>query len=190
MNNKIDINCIPLRHLLSDVALVHMLKTLSVIQLPKNTILINDNKIEPNAYIIQRGIARAFIEVPDKEITFWFAKEGTIINSSAGYFTQEKGYENFQLLEDSTLLKIDMEKMRNLFYSDLEICNWARLITESEAIAAEKHHLDYIILSPEERYLKFLKNEFDTMQRVPLKDIATYLGISPVSLSRIRSRIK
>lgn len=177
-------------HLLSGEALLHVKATLSVLYMPKNTLLIRDTKAEPDAYIVQQGIARAYIDTPDCEITFWFAREGHIVNSGAGYLYGKKGYENFHLLEDCILLKIDMAAMRALYYSNLEVCNWSRIITEQEAMAAERHHLDYILLSPEERYLKLLEEDPLLFQRVPLKDIATYLGISAVSLSRIRARIQ
>ena len=72
---------------------------------------------------------------------------------------------------------------------DLEISNWARVITEREAIRSEERHLDYILLSPEDRYSKLLTAEPELFQRVQLKEIASYIGISPVSLSRIRARM-
>lgn len=181
---------IPMQHLLSEQAFTRVEETLTTVHVPKDTLLIQDSKVEINAYIIQQGIARAYIDTPEKEITFWFAREGNIINSGNGYAAHEKGYENFHMLEDAVLLKIDMKAMRELYYSDLEICNWSRIITETEAMASQKKHLDYILLSPEERYLKLVKEDSELLHRVPLKDIATYLGISAVSLSRIRGRIK
>ena len=190
MNEIIDSKDIPLYHTLSDHALACIKETLTLQYFKKDTLLIKETTRELNAYIIKKGIARGFITTPEQEITFWFAREGDIMNSTAGYFYQTKGYENFHLLEDCILLQINMTKMRILYETNLEISNWSRTITESEAIKSEKRHLDYILLSAEERYLGLLTSDAGLFKRVQLKDIASYLGISPVSLSRIRSRLK
>ncbi|MNL27880.1 hypothetical protein D3C87_1495010 [compost metagenome] len=180
---------IPLKELLSKKSLEKIHNVLSPVYFKKDTLLIKDSKLEKNAYFIQKGIIRAFINAPDKEITFWFPKEGDIISSAYGYYYQKKGYENYHVLEDSVLFKIDIAEIQNLYSKDLEISNWARVITERESIRSEERHLDYILLSPEDRYSKLLTAEPELFQRVQLKEIASYIGISPVSLSRIRARM-
>lgn len=190
MDREVLRSLLPQAHLLSDDAVALLQPCLTVMELPKNTLLIQDTRVERNAYLLYVGIARAYISTAAGEITFGFAREGHIINANAGYFSKTKGYENFHLLEDAQLLKIDLDCIQQLFLVNIEICNWARVITEMEAMAAEERQLDYILLSPEERYVKLLQNDASLLHRVPLKNIATYLGISPVSLSRIRARIK
>lgn len=190
MDKEVLRGLLPQAHLLSDEAVALLRPCLTAMKLPKHTLLIQDTRVERSAYLLYVGIARAYINTAAGEITFGFAREGQIINANAGYFSKTKGYENFHLLEDSQLLKIDLDRMQQLFLVNIEICNWARVITEVEAMAAEERRLDYILLRPEERYLKLLQEDASLLQRVPLKDIATYLGISAVSLSRIRARIK
>ena len=180
---------IPLKDLLSEKSSEKVQEVLSPVHFGKGELLITDSRLDRNAYIIQKGIVRAFVNAPDKEITFWFAKEGDIINSAYGYYYQQKGYENYHVLEDSILFRIDVPRIQQLYAEHLEISNWARIVTEREAIRAEERHLDYILLSPEERYLKLLETEPELFRRVQLKEIASYIGISSVSLSRIRARI-
>ncbi|MEZ4968730.1 MAG: Crp/Fnr family transcriptional regulator [Flavobacteriaceae bacterium] len=180
---------IPLQEVLSENSLEQIKAILSPMYFKKGALLINDATVEKDAYIIQKGIVKASISTPDSEVVFWFAKEGDIINSAYGYYFQRKGYENFHVLEDSILLKIDILKMQRLYTESLEISNWSRMITERDAIRSEERYLDYILLSPEERYLKLMATEPELFQRVRLKEIASYIGISPVSLSRIRARV-
>lgn len=181
---------LPQATLLSKAARQRVQGCLTRISLPKDSLLIQSDSIARKAYIVEQGLVRAFIRTSEGEITFWFAQQGQIVASGAGYFSNTKGFENFQLMLDAVLLEIDLDKMQALFLTDIEVCNWARIITEAAAIEAGRHHLDYILLSPMERYLKFLREDAALLQAVPLKDIATYLGVSAVSLSRIRARIR
>lgn len=189
MENKNYSEYIPYRELLSVESLEKISACLTVVEKGRGELLISDMKLDIHSYIVMQGILRAYINTEDKEITFWFPKEGDIITSTYGYFYKTKGYENFQALENVCLLKIDMEKMRGLYNKHIEIANWSRVITEKEGILSEERHLDYILLSPEERYQKLLSSQPSLFQRVMLKEIASYIGVSPVSLSRIRARL-
>ena len=180
---------LPFKELLSEQALNEKYKILTPIYLKKGTLLISDLKLEKNAYFIQEGIIKAFLNTEDKEVIFWFAKEGDILNSANGYYYKQKGYENYRALEDCVLLKINIAQIQKLYIENLEISNWSRLITEREAIRVEERLLDYLVLSPEKRYLKLRERNPDLFQRVQLKEIASYIGISAVSLSRIRARL-
>jgi CRP-like cAMP-binding protein len=107
-----------------------------------------------------------------------------------GYFYDTRSYEYFELLEDCILYKIDLKAMKNLFQISIEICNWARQFTEINAIKTQNQLIDVLVLTPEERYIRLIEYDKNLFQRVPLKQIASYIGISPISLSRIRARIK
>ncbi len=181
---------LPQEHLLSDYAVDLIRDCLTVVTFPKGYLLMHVDAIFENAYIIRQGIIRSFAYKEDKEITFGFSREGDIITASLGYLSKEKSYENFQLLEDTTLYQINLQKMKQLYGSNLEICNWSRVITEIEAIKTEKRLLDLLFLTPEERYIKLMRVDKALFNRVPLKEIASYIGISAISLSRIRGRIK
>ncbi len=181
---------VPQEHLLSDYAIDLIKDCLSVVTFPKSYLLMHMDAVFENAYIIRQGMIRSFAYKEEKEITFGFSREGDIITASLGYLSKEKSYENFQLLEDTTLYQINLQKMKQLYGSNLEICNWSRVITEIEAIKTEKRLLDLLFLTPEERYVKLMRVDKALFNRVPLKEIASYIGISAISLSRIRGRIK
>lgn len=159
------------------------------VRLPKNDIIIRSNRVERNIYFIKKGIARTFSKTEDNEVTIAFGEEGDTIISLKSYILNEKGYENIQLLEDCVLYKIKSESLQNLYLADIEIANWGRKFAEHEIINAENRFISNQLGTATERYLVLLKNHPTLVQRVSLGLIASYLGITQVSLSRIRANI-
>ncbi len=190
MMHKFSKTDLPLAELLSEQSIQSIKKIFSKVVLPKGFALLEDLEGTRAAYLIKKGIVRIFIPTENGEITFEFAREKDILSSSLGYFYKSRSYECFELLEDCILYKIDLELMKMLFQQSIEISNWARQVTEFNAIKTQKQLIDILVMTPEQRYLDLLKNDKEIFQRVALKEIATYIGISPISLSRIRARLK
>jgi len=159
-------------------------------KLPKGHILFKANKIETSIYFIKKGIARAYAYSDDNEITFWFGKEGDPIVSMQNYVNNKKGYEDVELLEDCELYELKTEKLQKLFLEDIQIANWGRKFSELELIKSEERLIALQFNTATERYLALLKNYPSIIQRVQLSHIASYLGITQVSLSRIRAKVK
>jgi len=159
-------------------------------KLPKGHILFKANKIETSIYFIKKGIARAYAYSDDNEITFWFGKEGDPIVSMQNYVNNKKGYEDVELLEDCELYELKIEKLQKLFLEDIQIANWGRKFSELELIKSEERLIALQFNTATERYLALLKNHPSIIQRVQLSHIASYLGITQVSLSRIRAKVK
>jgi len=155
---------------------------------PKGYILFSSDTTENNIYIIKRGIARAYIEADGKEITIWFGQENDIIISANGYVNGEKGYETMELLEDSVLYKISLMQLSELYMRDIEVCNWARRLIEKEFVHAEHHLISVLSMPASERYAQLLNDKPEILQRIQLQHIASYLGITPEHLSRIRAK--
>ncbi|MBD0724153.1 cyclic nucleotide-binding protein [Flavobacterium sp. L1I52] len=160
------------------------------VSFPKHLIIIRADKVEKNIYFIKKGIARTFSRIDDNEITFSFGKEGDTIASLKSYIANQKGYENIELLEDCELYELNTENLQNLFNENIEIANWGRKFAEQELIKAEERLISRQLGTATERYNELLKNYPDLIQRVQLGHIASYLGITQVSLSRIRTNIK
>ena len=165
-------------------------KNIVEISSPKHNIIIRADKIEKNIYFIKKGIARTFSNIDDNEITFSFGKEGDTIASLKSYIANQEGYENIELLEDSELYELNTESLQNFFNENIEIANWGRKFAENEWIKAEERHISRQNGTATERYIELLENYPDLIQRVQLSHIASYLGITQVSLSRIRAEIK
>lgn len=160
------------------------------ISYPKGFILLTKDKIERDVYLIKQGIARAYIEADGRDITIWFGQEDDIIISAQGYVNGEKGYETIELLEDSVLYKMNLKRLHELYQQDIEVCNWARQFIEKEFVGTEHHLISSLSMTATERYLRLMKEKPEILQRVQLRHIASYLGISSEHLSRIRANTK
>ncbi|MEL0645630.1 Crp/Fnr family transcriptional regulator [Olleya sp. Ti.3.14] len=156
----------------------------------KGHILFKADKIENSIYFIKKGIARAYAYSEDNQITFWFGQEGDPIVSMQSYVNNQKGYEDVELLEDCELYELKTEKLQELFLKDIQIANWGRKFSELELIKSEKRLIALQFNTATDRYLSLIKNYPSILLRVQLSHIASYLGITQVSLSRIRANIK
>lgn len=159
------------------------------VQFKKGFIILEADKIEKNIYFIKKGIARTYSNTADSEVTIAFGEEGDTIISLKSYILNQSGYENIELLEDCELYKISNSSLQDLFSSDIDIANWGRKFAEQELIKAEQRFISNHLGTATERYKELLKNHPTLIQRVSLGHIASYLGITQVSLSRVRANI-
>ena len=165
-------------------------KCIEHVEYPKGYILFKAGKIETNIFFLKKGIVRAYADAGDNEITFWFGKEGDTVISMKNYVSGEKGYEHIELLEDSELYKVKTNDLQQLFLEDIHIANWGRKFAEHELVIAEEKFISRQFRTASERYKTLLTENPDLLQRVQLGHIASFLGITQVSLSRIRGEIK
>lgn len=156
----------------------------------KGHILLHADKVETTIYFIKKGIVRAYAPTQDTDITFWFGQEGDTVISMKSYVEHKKGYEDIELLEDCELYALKTKNLQQLFTADIHIANWGRRFAEQELIKTEERLISRQFRTATERYKELLKTNPELLQRVPLGYIASYLGITQVSLSRIRAEIK
>ncbi|UCS95902.1 Crp/Fnr family transcriptional regulator [Echinicola marina] len=159
-----------------------------MVEKTKNETIIHQGKIENFSYFILEGCAKAHLNHDGKDINFWFGFEGDFLFSYNSKISKQPGYENISTLEKSLLWKISNDDLEILYKTNLEIANWSRKLTEIELIKTEKRLLDFQTKSATSRYEELLQRHPEILHRISLGNIASYLGISQVSLSRIRSQ--
>ncbi|MGC5746554.1 Crp/Fnr family transcriptional regulator [Chryseobacterium sp. NFX27] len=157
---------------------------------PKYFCLMEADKIIPHIYFIRKGIVRAYASTAENDITFWFGSEGETIVSMKSYVEDRPGYESIELLEDCDLYILKTESLKKLFNEDIHIANWGRKFAEKELVKTEELIISRQFKTSLERYKDLMANKPDLLKRVQLGHIASYLGITQVSLSRIRAEIK
>lgn len=175
---------------LSDEAVGILIGHTEKISLSKGVRLVEAGKVERYTYFIVRGLARGFFYQDAKDITIWFASPGMSLLSMNAYMYGRAGYENIELLEDCELLRIENQVFNTLLENHLELANWGRRMSDAAVLKLEKMFMERNFIPAAQRYHSLVANEPEILQKVPLRHIASYLGISQVSLSRIRAGIQ
>ncbi len=159
----------------------------SVIEIKKNKDLQPIGHTCKTIYFIEKGALRIYYYKDGTEITESFEFENSIVARAESLFTGKPSKKAIQAIEDTSLVAIDANKLFNLFDSFPEIERLFRKIIEQAYVKAI-HRLESIqFYTAEERYTNLLNEHKEVLKRVPLKYIASYLGITQVSLSRIRA---
>ena len=141
----------------------------------------------------RHNLANNLYHVKDgEEITGYFSFENDFLSSYKSYLTGLPGIVYIQALEDSKLITFtrkDMDEMLSDPMLAYKMERFGRLIVEHYLICYEDRVTAFVTQTPEERYLQLLSTGREILQRMPQHYIANFLGITPVSLSRIRKRI-
>lgn len=161
----------------------------SQVILSKNEFLLTEGKICRHLYFMEQGALRGFYNLDGKEITYWFAFEGDFVTSFHSFTTQQPAVENIQLLEGSVLWAISKETLMDLFNQFHEIERLVRIAYERYYVRLEERFVNAQFRTAAERYEQLIQQTPHIIERIPLGQIASYLGISQETLSRIRSRL-
>lgn len=156
----------------------------------KKTLLVKSGQICKEIYFINKGLLRLFYDKDDLEITAFIFKEGLFATSYDSFLKQSPGIQNLEAIEDSELLVISFDELNKLYEEIPAMHIFTRKMAEQRFINAQNILSSFILDSPETRYYKFEKEHPDLLLRVPHHLIASFLGITPVSMSRIRARKK
>ena len=140
------------------------------------------------AYFIEKGILRAYWVVDGEEYTTSFGAEGCIVFSMDELYYNKKSEEYVETLEEVEAYRINISDLKNLMETNLELCNWGRIIHQNEYRRLHRSHKERLSLPAKERYEEFQKQFPEICKKVNLKYIASYLGITLSTLSRLRSK--
>ncbi|MEO6733027.1 MAG: Crp/Fnr family transcriptional regulator [Ferruginibacter sp.] len=157
--------------------------------LSKNELLLNEGRVCRHLYFLEKGALRGFYNLDGKEITHWFGFEKDFVTSFHSFITGEPAVENIQLLEGSILWAISKETLTGLLNSHHEVERLVRIAYEKYYIRLEERFVNAQFKTAKELYENLLHQTPYILERVPLGFIASYLGISQETLSRIRSKL-
>jgi CRP-like cAMP-binding protein len=159
-----------------------------MITLSKNEHLLSEGQVCRHLYFLEKGALRGYYNLDGKEITHWFGFEKDFVTSFHSFITQDPAVENIQLLEGSILWSISKETLTELFNRYHEIERLVRIVYEKYYIRLEERFVNAQFKTAAELYENLLAQTPHILERVPLGYIASYLGISSETLSRIRSK--
>ncbi|MBP7738234.1 MAG: Crp/Fnr family transcriptional regulator [Spirochaetes bacterium] len=168
-----------------------LLGIITIRNVPAGTILLREGEIASILHLVIKGCLRTyFVKDTGAEVTSQFFIESQVVASFESAVTRTPGNQYIEAIEDSTIAFIPMEELEKLFMNNATaIAGFNRFIM-NRLIYYMNQHASFILDSPEQRYLKLLKEFPGLASRLPQQYIASFLGITPVSLSRIRARLK
>lgn len=155
-------------------------------KLPKNHLLHKQGTICNHIYLVQKGIVRTFFYKEGKDITVHIASEGELITAIDSVISLKKSRYNVELLEDSEIHAISYIELQSLMSNHPQYEKYMRLILEQLYAEGADRVEEFLFYTAKERYDNLIKNRPHLVNRVNLGHIASYLGITQETLSRIR----
>ncbi len=158
-------------------------------EVPKNYQLVKLDQIAKEVYFINKGCLRFYyITEEGKDITGFVFTENMFAGSHESFFSQLPSNQVLETLEESRLLALSYDDLNSLYEDVPDINILVRKVLEMRMSHAQKVIASLISLKPEERYTAYADLHPGLEQRIPQHILSTYMGITPVSLSRIRGR--
>lgn len=157
----------------------------------KKSIFLGIGQIENYISFIEKGKVRLFIpkEDDEKEITFGFSFQGEFISAYDSFLTQTPSLYQLETLSETTLWSISYDDLQEVYKNTLIGNTIGRFISEKLFLLKSKREQSLLIETSEQRYLNLFKDRPNLIKQIPLKYIASYIGVTPQALSRIRKRI-
>ena len=156
--------------------------------LEKGSFFLEEGKINKHVGFLEKGLVRYFVYKDGEEATFEFTKEGDFIADYESFNNGITSVQNIQAIEDCEMQIIDYPSVQHIFNNTKNGNLIGRLIIEHRFDVMVNQLLAIYMQSHEERYKKFISEYSDLSQRIPQYMIASYVGVKPPSLSRIRRR--
>lgn len=156
----------------------------------KNDFLLKEGKVCTESHFIESGFLRSYVvDIDGNEVTTDFYGSNIFANDFLSFFKRIPSNENIQVLADCTTWMINYEDLQICFHTIPEFREFGRMMLINNYSRLKERMLGMVQLTAEQRYEKLVASHTEIFQNAPLKNIASYLGITDTSLSRIRKEI-
>ncbi len=174
---------------MNDSDWIHFSSKLKEVELEKNTTLLKVGKIENHLSFISKGIVRFYIPREDADLTFGFLFENEFVTAYDSFLTQTPSEYQIETLTKTILWQISNKDLQEVYKRTNNGNIIGRKMAENMFLIKSKRELSLLSKTAEERYLDLFSDRPKLLQQIPLKYIASYIGVTPQALSRIRKRI-
>ncbi len=158
-------------------------------EFPKNYIFLKVGQIENFLSFIETGITRCYIPKEENDLTFSFAFDKNFVSGYDSFITQSPSTYNIETLTKTTLWRLSYGELQNI-YSETEVGNIiGRYASEELFLKKSKREIALLNDTAEQRYQNLFIEQPHLLKHIPLKFIASFVGVTPQALSRIRIRI-
>lgn len=176
-------------HPLREETMEAIIQQSKVIEVKKKTALLTAGSNCNYIYFIVEGASRVFhVDRNGVETTTWFIFENELLISVYAFFTGKPSLENMETLEDCRMIALRRDQLHKLYSEHMEFNFVGRILTESYYVRNEEQANNLRMLTANERYANLLSKSPQLLNRVSLGNIASYLGISKETLSRVRKK--
>jgi CRP/FNR family transcriptional regulator, anaerobic regulatory protein len=175
---------------LSPACLAYLRNIIKAKSLKKGDYLLSAGEVCENIYFIKSGLLKCFYLLHEVEVSDWFFGEWQTIVAIDSFYDQIASEDFIQALEACELFYITYEELAYLYRTFVEFNVVGRVLTNKYLRIWHRQARNIRMLSAEERYLFLLKADGELINRVPVKDMASYLDMSRETLSRMRARIQ
>jgi CRP-like cAMP-binding protein len=173
----------------TDEELFMFMQKLKPVTLKKHAFYLKEGQVCKGMVIVQKGCLRYFSRREKGDQTIGFAFEGEWIGDYESFLLQAPSADFIEAIEDTELFTLSYADMQALYQYSQRFERFGRIIAENLFISTAKSNRNLLTQSAEDRYLELLTNRPHIFERLPLHLIASYLGIQPQSLSRIRAKL-
>lgn len=159
----------------------------SRVETEKGALLLERGQVSNDYYVLESGLVRSYLfDYEQREITTGFAGVGDVVIEVASIFQRVPTEDNIQCLTDCVLWKIEFDRFQELFHRIPAFREWGRNWMAYELYRSKIRATEMITLPASRRYQQLLERHPQVLQSAPLKHIASFLGVTDTSLSRIR----
>ena len=154
---------------------------------PKNKYLLKAGQVSQYLYFVKSGIGKVYYLKDDKEIIDWISDEGNLLTSVSSFLTHTPSLHNVKLIEDSKLIGISYTDLEGLFSKYHELERLGRQLTILALVQLQNRINSMQFETAKKRYEDFLIRYPNCINRISLGDLASFLGMTQVTLSRVRA---
>lgn len=158
-------------------------------EFPKKAIILKQGEVENYLSFVENGIVRHYFEKINGDITFDFTFEGNFFSAYKSFLARTPSEYNIQSLTNVTLYSISYENLQKVYKQTPKGNMFGRFAAERLYLEKFNRELSLLTETAEQRYLNLFKEQPKLIKEIPLQYIASYIGITPQALSRIRKRI-
>lgn len=152
--------------------------------------LVEEGEVENYLNFILRGLARKFFIRKNEEMVMQFSRENEIICCYDSFMSGEPSNFSVETLESMDVISITLESVEKMYEFSPKMERLGRLIVTQEYLKKESFEYNRVRLTSQERFINFIRNNGNLLQRVPQKYLASYLNMKPETFSRLKHLMK
>lgn len=170
--------------------LTKLINIIKIVKLKKNEVLINEGDSYQKFFYVKKGLIRGFnIDENGDDKTIFFIWDKEFGSDPACFINSKPANLSWAAIEDSEIIEFNMKGFNEIVFKNIHLLRIKMFFTDKIFLRILNRVENFIVLNPEQRFIKMLEERPDLCERIPDKYLACHIGITPVSLCRIRKRV-